>query len=205
MTKRSTRRASPRKRQTPPVQLSRAQVSWIVGLALWALALVTLLSVVSQTRGLLTGRWLNLLADWFGVGAYLIPIGLAILGVWIIMLGTAHPIQPPWRRTVGIVLLYWTVLALIHHLADPARQGQVARLGGQLGALPSHGLTQALGWVGALVVLLLLAGIGLILALSVNAAELLADTLAGLRRAWDWLHSQWQGLRRPSPLAPRTP
>jgi S-DNA-T family DNA segregation ATPase FtsK/SpoIIIE len=220
MTKRATR--APARPPRSSFQLSAAQLSWIGGLFLLAVALLTLLSLLSRNTGLLTTLWLDFLQGLFGLGTYLIPLGLTALGIWIIMLGTEHPLAIAWTRVLGVLLLFLAALAFAHHLAPPERQGHVARLGGQLGALLSGALAMALGWGGALVVLITVVGIGLSLALDIEFAEVVADTVALWQRLRAWLrriHIPWpqrhvsrppslplSALPRPAPLqTPRTP
>ncbi|MBN1399479.1 MAG: DNA translocase FtsK 4TM domain-containing protein [Anaerolineae bacterium] len=160
------------------------------------LALFTVLSLLSQNRGILTQRWLQILREGFGVGIYVVPLGLAALGLWLAMVSSGRSVQVSPLRIVGVILLVLSGLGLAHHLADPARQGDVTRLGGRVGGLLSVSLTLALGWAGSLVALLTILGIGLSLALEVDLAEVAADTVAFLSQGMAWVQERWPTRRR---------
>jgi S-DNA-T family DNA segregation ATPase FtsK/SpoIIIE len=204
MTKQTRRRSSSTRRRTrkaPTFALSGKQVGVIIGLALLFLALLTALSLLSQNRGTLTQRWLEILREGFGVGIYGVPLGLAAFGLWLVMVSSGRSLQIPPLRVLGVILFISSVLGLIHHLADPARQADVMRLGGRLGGLLSVSLAIALGWAGSLVALLTMLGIGLSLALDVDLAEVATDMVTHLRRALAWTSERW-AVRRPHPSSP---
>ncbi|OQY17035.1 MAG: hypothetical protein B6I35_15040, partial [Anaerolineaceae bacterium 4572_32.2] len=78
--KRSTRRTSTRKssrrKKKQPSLLSRLTLDqWldILGYGLLAVAALTILSFLSANNGLVLGKWLGLLRQGFGWGAYLTP------------------------------------------------------------------------------------------------------------------------------------
>jgi S-DNA-T family DNA segregation ATPase FtsK/SpoIIIE len=188
--------------------LTSAQRSWILGLALLGVALLTLLSLLSKERGSLTGLWLDVLRRTFGWGVYVVPAGLTVLGVWVITLGTDHPLHLPLNRVLGVVLLFIVGLALSHHFLGQV-EGEVAveRYGGNLGRWLSQTLSGALSWAGAIVLLVVLVGIGLTLVLNVSLAQVMADFAELVARLVNWL----KGLHLPrrnrhnSPLDVYTP
>ena len=187
MAKRSpTRRTTSTRarRRTRGLRLTRAHWSWIGGLALLALTILTLLSVVSPYQGVVTETWLGWLQGALGWGVYPAPIGLGILGVWAITQTSTRPLRLAWPRVVGATVLLLSALALTHHIGGPTALG--GHGGGELGRLISEAMQRWLGWGGGAVVLITLAGIALILALEVSWAEVIADTgrLVALVVAW---------------------
>ena len=56
----------------------------ILGVILAIVGLVTLLSLFSANKSSLTGSWINILAQVFGWGDYILPVGLLVLGVWLV-------------------------------------------------------------------------------------------------------------------------
>ncbi|MEW5939810.1 MAG: hypothetical protein AB1750_09135, partial [Chloroflexota bacterium] len=55
-----------------------------LGIALAALALMSLLAIWDATEGALLTPWANLLTSFFGVGSYLVVFGLAALGIFLL-------------------------------------------------------------------------------------------------------------------------
>ena len=74
MAKRSSKKQEP----TPIIRPE------VIGLILLALALLTTLSLLSISRGAFTEGWLRLLRGLVGWGMYLAPVGLAMLGIWLL-------------------------------------------------------------------------------------------------------------------------
>ncbi|HEC21563.1 MAG TPA: hypothetical protein ENI95_01455 [Chloroflexi bacterium] len=113
----------------------------ILGIGLILVALITVLSFLSRSPGALTRAWLRFLFQMFGWGAYLVPVGIGAIGVWLIWrhFGDQLPPVDP-IRIAGIVLGFVGLLTLVHatvaathpygpvvyvnpRLADPASPG----------------------------------------------------------------------------------
>ena len=187
--RRSRRTTSRRSRgKTPAVRPTPTQWSWGIGLAMLSVALITLLSLLSRNHGSLTRWWLDILHQFFGWGTYLVPFSLAVLGVWVITLAPDSPLSLSWTRALGVVILFVVALSFSHHLTGGG--------GGQIGYWTSQGLRGALGWTGALVVLLVLVGLGLALALDVSIAEVTADLVQSTRRFGVWYRAWRESHRR---------
>jgi len=198
MTKRVSRSRRParsrRKARASKPLLTSAQRSWIVGLILLSVALLTLLGLLSKERGTLTGLWLDALRRGLGWGVYVVPVGLIVLGVWVITRGTDHPLHLPQNRVLGVLILFIAGLALSHHFAGQVEGGvAVERYGGTMGRWLSRVLSGALSWAGAIVLLVVLVGIGLTLVLNVSLAQVMADFAELVARLVRWL----RGLRLP--------
>ena len=204
---RSTR--STRKPPAPLIQLTANQWRWLAGLILIALALLTAFSLLSANRGYVTEFWLNLLRHTLGWGTYAVPIILMALGVWVVSLGTEHPLTMPLARVLGLLVVFLSLLTLAHHLVDNPEQALAAGIGGgQVGYSLSQWLQHALGWVGAAVILVATLGIGMVLALDVSLSEVAADVSEVASNAAAWVKSLplFQPRKRPQsfPLPPIT-
>jgi len=194
MTKRPAPRANRKTRsRTPPSGWTSAQKRWALGLAALAVALVTLLSLLWPMHGRVTEAWLTFLRRGLGWGVWGVPFALMILSVWIITIETAHPVALPWNRLFGALILYLMGLALTHHFVDQPTQAADAGLGGgHLGLALSALFTWALGRTGAVVIMIVLIGIGLTLAVDVPLGQVVADFAELLRRSTDFIQLWWQ-------------
>ncbi len=113
----------------------------ILGISLALVGLLTLLSFLSATNGSLTGLWVSNLAKLFGRGMYLFPLGLLLVGLWLLLRNFERIPQLAVERLAGFALLFICVLAGIH-LLEMSLTGQTAMTlaqaglgGGYLGAL----------------------------------------------------------------------
>jgi S-DNA-T family DNA segregation ATPase FtsK/SpoIIIE len=168
--RRKTRRKSSRSRRKPPslptIDLTLDQQLDILGYALLAIAGFTLLSFLSANHGVITGKWLELLRQGFGWGAYLTPLFVGAIGLWLVLrdFGDRLPhLTPP--QIVGVLLGYLALLTTLHLLAASVlfdgdayttlRLTAEAGLGGgYLGAELSWLLLDGLGGVGATVAMI---------------------------------------------------
>ena len=77
-----------------------------VGSVLVLVAVFTLLSLLSGSRGTLTGAWVETLRGWFGMGVWLAPVALGIIGLWLVFAAMEQIPTPAWRRPVGVFVLF---------------------------------------------------------------------------------------------------
>ncbi len=77
-----------------------------VGSVLVLVAVFTLLSLISGSRGTLTGAWVETLRGWFGMGVWLAPVALGIIGLWLVFAAMEQIPTPAWRRPVGVFVLF---------------------------------------------------------------------------------------------------
>jgi S-DNA-T family DNA segregation ATPase FtsK/SpoIIIE len=142
---------------------------------LLALALVTLLSLASLSRGTLTEGWLHLLRLAFGWGAYLTPLMFGAAGVWLLLKGSDRQPQVAWEKVVGAGLFLALGLALTHVLSsteDPRAWASQGGGGGYLGWLISWALVSSLGRLGAYIAITALASIAVIMVSGLSPAEI---------------------------------
>lgn len=185
-------------------QISPSQRDWIIGLILLAVALITLLGLISKSLGSLTLGWIGLLRRTFGWGLYGVPLALAGIGLWLILRTTSIPIRLPWPRWVGALVLFFVSLALLHHLVrDPFTAREAGQGGGIVGYGLSQFLTRALGWGGAAVLLVILEGVALMVTFDLTLNEVVTNTAALIQRLKGWLSRIGATLRKERSLEPR--
>lgn len=185
-----------------PLDISPKIWGETIGIILLAAAAVTVLSLLSLTRGELTERWLHLLKQSFGLGAYFVPFGAGALGFWLFLRGFERQPQIPKQRTIGVILLFVASLALIHLLlpSDPAQLATEGGGGGYLGWFVSEALVDAVGGIGASLVLLLLLSTGVILCLGASTqavAAMLKDAWVQLTNWWHLVEDRFSNVPQP--------
>jgi S-DNA-T family DNA segregation ATPase FtsK/SpoIIIE len=188
------------------VSITPAQVSWLFGLLLLGIALVTLLSLLAGNRGALTEWWIGLLTRSLGWGRYATPLLLILLALWLMTRLTESPLRLPWMRFLGGLLLLAALLGFTHHLyAD--REAAVAQGvgGGLLGYYLSLSLETTLGWAGAIVLFVLLLAIGLTLLLNLSLEEMVSDVAAWRQRIGAWWAARQQRRAEQRAQAPEPP
>ena len=147
----------------------------VVGILLVTTALFTLLSLVSFSRGELSGGWLHLLRQGFGWGIYLMPVGLGAGGLWLLLRSMGRPPAVAWERVAGAVALACLLLTLTHLLIPaPEREAAAHRGGGggYLGWAISSLLVSSVGQWGSYILLLALGGVALSLLLSLPPLQM---------------------------------
>jgi S-DNA-T family DNA segregation ATPase FtsK/SpoIIIE len=148
----------------------------VIGVVLTLVGLVTLLSLVSAERSLLTGALIRYLGQIFGWGLYILPAGLIVIGVWLVLRNIESIPTISIERVTGVVVLFFWFLTALHAVfAGPARAEQAAlngEGGGYLGSALVQILWFGLGSGGAIVALIAWLLIGLMLTLDVSVREL---------------------------------
>lgn len=147
----------------------------MVGIALLALALLTLLSLASPSRGALTEGWLHLLRLTFGWGVYLTPLIFGAAGLWLLRTESGRQPEVAWEKVVGAALLFTLGLGLTHLLAsveDPQAWAAQGSGGGYFGWLVSWALVSSLGDLGAYIAITALASIALIMLSGLSPVEI---------------------------------
>jgi S-DNA-T family DNA segregation ATPase FtsK/SpoIIIE len=161
----------------------------LLGVVLLLLALLTFLSFLSN-QGMVTGWWLGILRSIFGWGVFAVPLGLAAVGLWLILrhFEDKRPHVEP-DVAAGILMTFVTALASLHLVTSLFHEDDLSALadqgigGGHLGRFLTELLLNAVGNWGAVVVLVALWIIALTFSLGVSVVEL--AQFAG--RVWAWL------------------
>jgi S-DNA-T family DNA segregation ATPase FtsK/SpoIIIE len=173
------------KKKGPLIQIDPGRQREIMGILLLALAGVTILSLASITRGSLTEGWIHLLRRTLGWGYLLVPVVLGAIGLWLVLDSLDRRPDVGWEQPIGAGLLFLVVITLLHILPFPSDAHQLAaegKGGGQVGLLLSRSLLTSIGPLGAIVLLLALAGIGLIMLLGLSTAQMGQVLIRG------WVH-----------------
>jgi S-DNA-T family DNA segregation ATPase FtsK/SpoIIIE len=206
MTKRSSSRRKKSKGKSkgwslPEIHLTLDQQLDVLGYVFLAVAGLTLLSFLSANHGVIPGWWLGLLRRTFGWGAYLTPLLVGAVGLWLILrrFGDRLPRVTP-AQVVGVALGYPALLATLHLGEALVRFGGNIRAiaeagcgGGYVGGTLSRLLLEGLGGVGAFVALVTwwLIVVALIFGVTIQDAVQALEQLPGRVR-----------LRRPRPRPP---
>jgi S-DNA-T family DNA segregation ATPase FtsK/SpoIIIE len=158
----------------PRIQLTLDQKIDIFGIGLIGLGGLTILSMLSSSQGGLTGPWIGFLRETFGVGFFIIPIVLLLIGLWLVLRKFEKTPRLTREQLAGLIVLF--VVALISMgLIDRAAAGSIGT--GLLGALNG-----ALGQIGAIVLLAVGWLIAIVLLFDVTPSELVTRIARGLRR-----------------------
>ncbi len=201
----SSRKPTKKRKKSPSPPRPFWQQAEVWGIVFLAMALLTLLSLISASRGVLTESWLLFLSQSFGWGVYLTPIGFGAVGFWFLLKGFDRHPRVGWAKPVGAVLIFALALATAHlstGVADPLELARKGGGGGYVGWLISHALVVNLGVAGAWVIIVALFGIGFILLSGLSVAEI----GVWLKTRWDWLRELYQAhfrtIRINAPLPP---
>ena len=187
---RGARRASPG-RQAPLLgNISPARKMDILGVVLALVGLLTILSFFSASHGGLSGGWTSILAKVFGWGMYLLPLGLIVLGAWLVARNVDRLPALNLERIVGILLLFIGLLVALHGLSGPSqdafKQADQGQGGGYLGALLLVGLVTAIGGPGTVILVAAWMLVALAMTLDISLQEMFrwAGPLGTRLRAW---------------------
>jgi S-DNA-T family DNA segregation ATPase FtsK/SpoIIIE len=179
----------------------------ILGIGLALIGLLTLLSLLSLSHSTATGSILEFLGRATGRGAFLFPISLILLGLWLVLRNFERVPLLSIERLLGLILLYINLLVVLHFFNFPATRqaafalAQDSRGGGFIGAAILDWMRANLGWGGSAVALVAWLLISLALALDVSVAELfgwISPLFVRLQDQWDELRNH----RSAPPAAP---
>jgi S-DNA-T family DNA segregation ATPase FtsK/SpoIIIE len=148
----------------------------VIGVVLALVGLLTLLSLISAERSALTGGLIQFLGQIFGWGVYILPVGLIVIGVWLILRNIEQVPTFSIERVTGVFLLYVWLLTAMHAAAVPPELAKQAALegigGGYIGSLFERALWPGFGTGGAIIAMLAWLLIGLALTLDVPIRDL---------------------------------
>jgi S-DNA-T family DNA segregation ATPase FtsK/SpoIIIE len=141
------------------IQIDLDQWLDILGYGLLAASGLTLLSFLSASHGTIPAWWLRILRHSLGWGAYLMPLLVGAVGLWLILrqFGDKLPYVSP-MQFIGALMGYLFLLVTLHLLAalfllegDLQAIAEAGLGGGRLGAAISLLLVRGLGVGGVLV------------------------------------------------------
>lgn len=175
--RRTTRRRSPRRRrQTTPFVLSGRFVREGLALVLVFLAIISVIALFAPDAGAIIRPWHDLLSTLLGWG---IAFAAPLLAGFAVMLWMKTMPAERWMAASGAAAVALALLGMFHLAvgggADAVPSGEG---GGAIGFAVSGLLSGAVGDAGAWVVLVLLAGVGLLLYFNMTIGDLVAAYLA---------------------------
>jgi DNA segregation ATPase FtsK/SpoIIIE, S-DNA-T family len=148
----------------------------IVGVIMALVGLLTMLSLFSTKNGGLSGYWISALKSVFGWGVYILPIGLVVLGAWLVARNVDRLPEPSLERIVGMLLLFVGLLVAFHWINGPAAtampRAKDGHGGGYIGALLQQGLVGALGDAGMVILVIAWLVIALAMTLDLSLQEM---------------------------------
>lgn len=194
MTKGRSSAKAKRKEQAPP--LPGAWPREAIGVGLLALGLLTLLSLLRLTPGLLTDVWADLLAQALGAAAWLVASMWVIAGPLLIWRGQKIE-ESSYPLGLGALLTLLSTAGLLH-LPVPQFEAlsaaEAGSGGGFLGWALSYLLRTTLSDLGAtLVFAFALLGGGFLL------VQPFRDDWPRLAQAWEWARQRWARAAREQP------
>ena len=129
----------------------------VVGAAMAILGLLIGLILFSAQRSALTGSLMRGLSQTFGWGIYVLPVGMILMGGWLILRRIEKLPPLSLERATGILLFFFWLLAALHFIvAEPALAATAAldgAGGGYIGSFFQTILFNSFGLGGAIVAL----------------------------------------------------
>ncbi|NPV57454.1 MAG: DNA translocase FtsK, partial [Anaerolineae bacterium] len=145
----------------------------VAGVILAVIGLLTMLSLLSGTRGVVTGAWVSILRQIAGWGVLILPLTLIGIGAWLLLRHTEKFPLPSLERLVGILLLFVNLLAWLHLLPGGGWElAKAGRGGGYVGALFERGLVTSIGTLGAVIALIAWFLIGVVFTFDLSIVDL---------------------------------
>ena len=150
--------------RTPAIQLTLDRKLDILGVALVGVAVVTILSMLSQSQGDLTGWWIGELRKAFGLGVFVVPIVIGLIGLWLLLRSFERTPRLTGEQSLGLVLIFLVALTTIAEFNKA--------LGGSLGVGLMNLFDSAIGWIGTIVLLVVGWLISIVLLFNVAPSEI---------------------------------
>jgi S-DNA-T family DNA segregation ATPase FtsK/SpoIIIE len=164
----------------PPLfpNLSNERKLDLLGVGMALAGVLIGISLFSANRSSITGGVIFVLTRALGWGAWILPVVLILVGVWLIVRNIERipPISAP--RLTGLILLFIYILTALHWIAaEPALSREAAANGeggGYIGGLFLRMLYDNLGGAGTFIALLAWLIIAATLTLDISVPELFA-------------------------------
>ncbi len=161
----------------------------IFGIALFALGILGIVSLLSPDAGYISAIIYRALKSIAGEGSYIFPFLLILIGVKLVRSRSQAKIND---QMYGVILLFLVVLAFFH-LAIPVDDSFSAGLagdgGGLIGALISYICRKSFGITGTYVILIAAAVIALLLLTNLSASAMIKGFTEKVQQA---LKKLWQ-------------
>jgi S-DNA-T family DNA segregation ATPase FtsK/SpoIIIE len=176
------RRTTPRRRTTrrrtrkPPFVLSGRFLREGLALVLLFLAIISVIALFAPDAGAIVRPWHDVLSTLLGWG---IAFAAPLLAGFAVMLWMKTMPAERWMAASGAALVALALLGMFHlAVGGTAEAVETGQGGGALGFAVSGLISTAVGDVGAWIVLVLLAVVGLLLYFNMTIGDLIAGYLA---------------------------
>ncbi|MBV6449353.1 MAG: hypothetical protein MHPDNHAH_00063 [Anaerolineales bacterium] len=123
----------------------------VVGAGMALVGLFTALILFSAQRSPLTGGALNILEQTIGWGIYILPVGLFVMGLWLILRRIEKLPPLSLERAVGLILFFFWLLATMDSVNAGA--GLNGSGGGYIGSILGRIFFNSLGFAGGVIAL----------------------------------------------------
>jgi S-DNA-T family DNA segregation ATPase FtsK/SpoIIIE len=154
-------------------QISREQKIDFLGYFFSLLAVLTIISFITSQRGNITEWWVHLLRLGFGWGAFILPIGLLVIGVWIVLRHLENFPPLSLGRTLGLISLFLNSLTWMHLFTEGGWIAAKAGIGGgYLGGIFERLFVVTVGKPAAIVITLAWFFLSVLLTLELSFPEL---------------------------------
>ena len=123
----------------------------VIGAIMAVIGLFTALILFSAQRSPLTSEMLTLLSRIIGWGIYILPVGLIVMGVWLVLRRIEKLPPLSLERAIGLILFFFWLLATM----DSINAGAVLNGagGGYIGSLLGRLFFNSLGFAGGIIAL----------------------------------------------------
>jgi S-DNA-T family DNA segregation ATPase FtsK/SpoIIIE len=161
--------ASRKGKAAPPPPPEPVQLSWwdalsaerkldVVGAVMAVVGVLTVLILFSAQRSAVTESVMSVLSRTFGWGIYVLPVGLIVMGIWLILRRIEKLPPLTLERATGIIVLFLWLLATMHSIIAAPELAEQAAMdgagGGYIGSVFEKALFKYFGTGGAIVALL---------------------------------------------------
>jgi DNA segregation ATPase FtsK/SpoIIIE, S-DNA-T family len=181
---------------------TRAGVNYgpqLAGLFLLALALLTIVALLTSNRSVLLEGWIVFLNRTVGWGRYVVWLPLGSLGLWFLGRYGAEDFDERWEKPIGTVMLLILLLALFHIInpGDPITADEPGA-GGFLGWMFGELLLAGVGVAGSVVLIVFLAAVAIVLISGLSLRELFGILRDIYYRFQDWRHFSQLPINQPA-------
>ena len=162
----------------------------VQGIVLVLLSVFTLLSLFTNSRGSITGAWIDLVRSLTGDGVWGVPLLTGALGLWMVIRAVEKMPDLPWQKPAGVLVIFIAYITGATLASPPflrVAQAEQGEGGGWIGFYLADFLEAALSLWGAWAAVTALAVVGLVLLTDRLLLDLALDSwdaLADLAGEW---------------------
>ena len=128
----------------------------VIGLVMVLVGLAIALILFSAQRSDFTGTLITFFTQAIGWGVYILPVGMIVMGFWLVLRRIEKLPRLTLERFTGFVLLFLWLLTVMQSIIPPEMRDQAAQEGiggGYVGNTLAGFLTNAFGQLGVAVIL----------------------------------------------------